>query len=133
MRVSAVFGSERLLKEIELAASLQHPHILPLLDSREVEGQPERPPDGARPLYRALGDSLSEMHTRRGDVHAAIAFTRWLAGDYAVVALLERMSSIGRGPTPGGLPQIILGPRLRSVPRVRQLVAKLTAVAGKTT
>ena len=104
MRVSAVFGSERLLKEIELAASLQHPHILPLLDSREV-----------------------------GGVHAAIAFTRWLAGYYAVVALLERVSSIGRGPAPGGLPQIILGPRLRSVPRVRQLVAKLTAVAGKTT
>ena len=40
--LSAVFGSERLLKEIELAASLQHPHMLPLVDSREVEGQPER-------------------------------------------------------------------------------------------
>ena len=126
--LSAVFGSVRLLKEIELGASLQRPHILPLLDSREVEGQPERPPDGARLRFRAMGDGLSEMHTRRAD-----ATTRWLAGDYAVVALLERVSSIGRGPTPGGLPQIILGPRLRSVPRVRQLVAKLTAVAGKTT
>jgi serine/threonine protein kinase len=31
--LAAVIGAERFLKEIETTASLQHPHILPLLDS----------------------------------------------------------------------------------------------------
>ena len=30
--LSAVLGPERFLKEIELTATLQHPHILPLFD-----------------------------------------------------------------------------------------------------
>src|SRR4029078_13726364 len=37
--LSAVLGTERFLKEIELTASLQHPHILPLLNSGEADGQ----------------------------------------------------------------------------------------------
>jgi len=37
--LSAVIGPERFLKEIELTASLQHPHILPLFDSGAAEGQ----------------------------------------------------------------------------------------------
>jgi serine/threonine-protein kinase len=37
--LSAVLGTERFLKEIELTASLQHPHILPLFDSGAVDGQ----------------------------------------------------------------------------------------------
>ena len=37
--LSAVIGSERFLKEIELTASLQHPHILPLFDSGSANGQ----------------------------------------------------------------------------------------------
>ena len=36
--LSAVLGLERFLKEIELTANLQHPHILPLFDSGEAEG-----------------------------------------------------------------------------------------------
>src|SRR4051812_8555780 len=36
--LSAVIGSERFLKEIELTAALQHPHILPLFDSGEADG-----------------------------------------------------------------------------------------------
>ncbi len=36
--LSAVLGSERFLKEIELTANLQHPHILPLFDSGSAEG-----------------------------------------------------------------------------------------------
>ena len=31
--LSALLGSERFLREIEIAAALQHPHILPLFDS----------------------------------------------------------------------------------------------------
>jgi serine/threonine protein kinase len=34
--LSALLGSERFLKEIELTASLQHPHVLPLFDSGEA-------------------------------------------------------------------------------------------------
>src|ERR1041385_9281937 len=37
--LSAVLGPERFLKEIELTANLQHPHILPLFDSGEADGQ----------------------------------------------------------------------------------------------
>jgi serine/threonine-protein kinase len=36
--LSAVIGPERFLKEIELTANLQHPHILPLFDSGEAGG-----------------------------------------------------------------------------------------------
>ena len=36
--LSAVLGSERFLREIELTASLQHPHILPLFDSGIADG-----------------------------------------------------------------------------------------------
>ena len=34
--LTAAVGSERFLREIEIAARLQHPHILPLLDSGRV-------------------------------------------------------------------------------------------------
>jgi eukaryotic-like serine/threonine-protein kinase len=34
-----VLGPERFLKENELTASLQHPHILPLFDSGSADGQ----------------------------------------------------------------------------------------------
>jgi serine/threonine protein kinase len=36
--LSAMLGPERFLKEIELTAQLQHPHILPLFDSGEADG-----------------------------------------------------------------------------------------------
>jgi serine/threonine-protein kinase len=36
--LGAVLGAERFLKEIELTAALQHPHILPLFDSGEAGG-----------------------------------------------------------------------------------------------
>ena len=36
--LSAVLGSERFLREIEIAAALQHPHILPLYDSGQAGG-----------------------------------------------------------------------------------------------
>ncbi|WP_411280334.1 protein kinase domain-containing protein [Gemmatimonas sp.] len=36
--LSAVLGTERFLKEIELTAGLQHPHILPLFDSGSANG-----------------------------------------------------------------------------------------------
>ncbi len=36
--LSAILGPERFLKEIELTANLQHPHILPLFDSGAADG-----------------------------------------------------------------------------------------------
>jgi serine/threonine-protein kinase len=36
--LAAVIGAERFLKEIEVTANLQHPHILPLFDSGEANG-----------------------------------------------------------------------------------------------
>ncbi|MEO7522361.1 MAG: serine/threonine-protein kinase, partial [Gemmatimonas sp.] len=38
--LAAVIGLERFLKEIELTAALQHPNILALFDSGEVDGRP---------------------------------------------------------------------------------------------
>jgi serine/threonine-protein kinase len=37
--LAAVIGAERFLAEIKTTAGLQHPHILPLHDSGEVDGQ----------------------------------------------------------------------------------------------
>ena len=55
--LSAVLGPERFLKEIELTASLQHPHILPLFDSGEVRVvHPER--SEGPPGYGAGGSQL---------------------------------------------------------------------------
>ncbi|HTG85109.1 MAG TPA: serine/threonine-protein kinase, partial [Gemmatimonadales bacterium] len=36
--IAATLGSDRFFREIEVAAQLQHPHILPLLDSGESQG-----------------------------------------------------------------------------------------------
>ena len=36
--LSASLGAGRFLREIKIAAQLQHPHILPLLDSGEADG-----------------------------------------------------------------------------------------------
>ncbi len=56
--LSAVIGPERFLKEIELTANLQHPHILPLFDSGSADGL----------LYYVMpyveGETLRERLTR---------------------------------------------------------------------
>ncbi len=37
--LAAILGTERFLKEIEVTANLQHPHILPLYDSGKAVGR----------------------------------------------------------------------------------------------
>jgi serine/threonine-protein kinase len=37
--LAAVLGAERFLSEIHVTAALQHPHILPLFDSGQADGQ----------------------------------------------------------------------------------------------
>jgi TolB-like protein len=70
-------------------------------------------------------DAAIQRMVQANDMHSAVAFTRWLSGDDAVVALLERKPSSGRGPTPSMLMSAILGPRLRANPRIRALWTKL--------
>jgi serine/threonine-protein kinase len=42
--LSAILGGERFLREIRIAAKLNHPHILPLHDSGKADGWPFRRP-----------------------------------------------------------------------------------------
>ena len=89
--LTASLGAERFQREIEIAAGLDHPHILKLLDSGEadgllyyampyVEGESLRerlerecqlPIDEAVRIAREVADGLSHAH-RRGVVHRDI-------------------------------------------------------------
>ena len=66
--LAAALGAERFTREIRIAARLQHPHILPLLDSGQAEGF----------LYYVMpyveGQSLRERIARQGElpVHEAV-------------------------------------------------------------
>ena len=72
--LSAILGGERFHREIKIAAKLNHPHILPLLDSGSAEEQPSaRPPD--RPsafLYYVMpyveGPSLRDKLAKEGEL-----------------------------------------------------------------
>ncbi len=65
--LAAVLGPERFLREIEIAAQLQHPHILPLHDSGEADGF----------LYYVMpyvkGESLRERLAQHGELPIADA------------------------------------------------------------
>jgi tetratricopeptide (TPR) repeat protein len=79
--LAASVGSERFVREIEIAAKLQHPHILPVYDSGEADGL----------LYYVMpfveGESLGDLVARDGALRTAdaIQITRDVAGalDYA--------------------------------------------------
>jgi serine/threonine-protein kinase len=104
--VSVVLGAERFLREIEIAASLQHPHILPLHDSGEfggilfyvmpyVEGESLRSRlarertlsiEDALSITREVADALAYAH-HQGVVHRDIKPENiLLSGSHAVVA-----------------------------------------------
>ena len=81
--LAAVMGAERFLREIEIAARLQHPHILPLYDSGDADGllyyvmpfvegeslrqrldrEKQLPIDDALQIAREVGDALSFAHS----------------------------------------------------------------------
>jgi len=79
--LAAVIGAERFLKEIEVTANLQHPHILPLFDSGEAGSF----------LYYVMphieGQTLREQlaHEKQLGVEEAVEVTRSVASalDYA--------------------------------------------------
>ncbi|HKT60285.1 MAG TPA: serine/threonine-protein kinase, partial [Gemmatimonadales bacterium] len=64
--LAATLGAERFLREIRFAARLQHPHILPVLDSGEI------PAEGTAPLVLwysmplVQGESLRDRLRRQG-------------------------------------------------------------------
>jgi eukaryotic-like serine/threonine-protein kinase len=81
--LSAVLGSERFLREIAIAAALQHPHILPLYDSGEaVVEHPERSTGPRSFLYYVMpfaeGESLRLRLAREQQLplDAALQITR---------------------------------------------------------
>ncbi|MEJ2218340.1 MAG: bifunctional serine/threonine-protein kinase/formylglycine-generating enzyme family protein [Gemmatimonadota bacterium] len=104
--VAASVGAKRFLREIEIAAQLQHPHILTLIDSGEadgilyyvmpyVEGESLRTKlaredrlsirDAVR-MLRDVADGLAEAH-RHGLVHRDVKPDNvMISGNHAVVA-----------------------------------------------
>jgi tetratricopeptide (TPR) repeat protein len=104
--LAAAVGPERFLREIEISAGLDHPHILPLYDSGEADGflyyvmpyvegeslrdrlQRERqlPIEAALEIAREVADALSYAHSREV-VHRDIKPENiLLAGGHARVA-----------------------------------------------
>ena len=104
--LSAVIGSERFLKEIELTANLQHPHILPLYDSGaadtflyyvmpyidgetlrvRLERERQLPVAGAVRIAKEVADALEYAH-RRSVVHRDVKPENiLLQGGHALVA-----------------------------------------------
>ena len=104
--LSAVLGSDRFLREIEIAAALQHPHILPLYDSGQAGGllyyvmpfaegeslrqrlarEQQLPLDHALQITREVGSALQYAH-EHGVVHRDIKPDNiMLSGGQAVVA-----------------------------------------------
>ncbi|MGQ0767141.1 MAG: protein kinase domain-containing protein [Gemmatimonadota bacterium] len=104
--LAAVIGAERFLNEIKTTANLQHPHILPLFDSGEVDGtvfyvmpyiegeslrerlnrETQLPVDEAVRIAREVADALDYAH-RHGVVHRDIKPENVLLNDgRAIVA-----------------------------------------------
>ncbi len=104
--LAASLGGERFLREIRVAASLQHPHILALYDSGEADGllyyvmpfvegeslrdrmnrEHELPIPDAVQLTREVADALAYAHSR-GIIHRDIKPENiMLSGGHAMVA-----------------------------------------------
>ena len=86
--LTEVLGAERFLKEIEVTANLQHPHILPLFDSGEVPaGDQPGPPLLFYVMPFVEGESLRAMLAREKQLPLddALDFARQIGGalDYA--------------------------------------------------
>ena len=122
--IAAGLGPDRFIREIQVAAQLQHPHILPLYDSGQaagvlyyvtpyVEGEslqdllrrvPQLPVDDALAVTRQVAGALAYAHSR-GIVHRDIKPGNiLLQGDEAIVAdfgIALALSAAGPVRTPG--------------------------------
>jgi serine/threonine-protein kinase len=85
--LAATIGLERFHREIQIIARLNHPHILPLLDSGTIEGDHGRPDAAFFVMPFVEGESLRDRLVRAGKLSLAeaIRLTREVAGalDYA--------------------------------------------------
>jgi eukaryotic-like serine/threonine-protein kinase len=74
--LAAMLGTERFLLEIEIAARLSHPHILPLFDSGDANGVPYYV------MPYVAGESLRGLLDRKGQlpIGDAVRFAREIAG-----------------------------------------------------
>jgi serine/threonine-protein kinase len=118
--LAASLGHERFVREIQIAAKLQHPHILPVHDSGDaggtlyyvmpfVEGESLQsyiqretrvPPEVAMRIAREVADALGYAH-RQGIVHRDIKPANILLSDgHAIVAdfgIARAISAAGGG------------------------------------
>jgi hypothetical protein len=65
-QLAAFIGADRFVDEIRVTAKLQHPHIVPLLDSGVVDAGAQRSPSG-RPFYvmpQVVGETLAARLAR---------------------------------------------------------------------
>jgi serine/threonine-protein kinase len=117
--LTSLMGPERFLREIDISASLMHPHILPLHDSGEADGllyyvmpyvegeslrgrldrEPRLPVEDALQIAREVADALAYAH-HRGFVHRDIKPENiLLGGGHAVVAdfgIARAIGSVGQ-------------------------------------
>src|SRR5215204_3378064 len=119
-------GVERFLREIELAARLQHPHILPVFDSglidaesatplpyfvmpfvegetlrQRLQRQGRLPVDSATTIATEVADALAYAHSK-GVVHRDIKPENiLLSGGHAVVADFGVAKALEQGTSPG--------------------------------
>ncbi len=103
--IAGALGGDRFLREIEIAAGLQHPHVVPLYDSGEADGllyyvmpylggetlsarlerHGQLPIEDALRILRDIADALAYAH-QRGVVHRDIKPDNvMLSGSHAVV------------------------------------------------
>ncbi len=117
--VATAVGTERFLREVQIASRLQHPHILPLLDSGEVNGLPyyvmpfvrgeslhdrlkregHLPLDDALQVVREVGEALAYAH-REGVVHRDVKpsnILQWeghaLVSDFGIARAISEAGS----------------------------------------
>ena len=115
--LAAALGPERFLREIDIAARLEHPHILTLIDSGEADGflyfvmpyikgeslrekllHGELPINDAVRILRDVADALTHAHGE-GLVHRDIKPDNiLLSGNHAVVTDFGVCSRRCRGP-----------------------------------
>ena len=119
--LSLLVGTDRFLREIDIVASLMHPHILPLHDSGEAGGllyyvmpyvdggslrgrldrEGRLPPADALQIGREVADALAYAH-HRGFIHRDIKPENiLLGGDHALVAdfgIARAIGSAGKEP-----------------------------------